>query len=60
MVTAVNFATLMAPSVHDMKNIIAAVSQAYESLIAQLPDELRNNATGGACMQIWLPLPRLF
>lgn len=43
MVNTVNFATLMASSVHDMKNIIAAVGQAYESLIAQMPDELRNS-----------------
>lgn len=43
MVKEINFATLMASSVHDMKNIIAAVSQAYESLIAQLPQQLRNS-----------------
>jgi signal transduction histidine kinase len=44
MVKQVDFATLMASSVHDMKNIIAAVSQAYESLVAQMPPELQQCA----------------
>lgn len=44
MVKAVDFATLMASSVHDMKNAIAAMGQAYESLLAQLPQELQQSA----------------
>lgn len=44
MVKQIDFSTLMASSVHDMKNIIAAVSQAYESLVAQLPPELQSSA----------------
>ena len=43
MVKQVDFSTLMASSVHDMKNIIAAVSQAYESLVAKLPAELQGS-----------------
>lgn len=43
MVKPINFSTLMASSVHDMKNIIAAISQAYESLVAQMPEELRRS-----------------
>jgi len=44
MVKQIDFSTLMASSVHDMKNIIAAVSQAYESLVAQMPVELQQSA----------------
>jgi hypothetical protein len=48
MVKQIDFSTLMASSVHDMKNIIAAVSQAYESLVAQLPPELQQSAEGAS------------
>lgn len=44
MVKHIDFSTLMASSVHDMKNIIAAVSHAYESLVAQMPAELQQSA----------------
>lgn len=44
MVKQIDFSTLMAASVHDMKNIIAAIGQAYETLLAQLPEELRRSA----------------
>lgn len=44
MVKRIDFSTLMASSVHDMKNILAAVSQAYESLLAQMPLELQQSA----------------
>ncbi len=44
MVKQIEFSTLMASGVHDMKNIIAAVSQAYESLLARMPEELRQSA----------------
>ncbi len=44
MVKQVDFSTLMASSVHDMKNVIAAVSHAYESLVAQMPTELQQSA----------------
>lgn len=43
MVKHIDFSTLMASTVHDMKNVIAAVSQAYESLLAQMPAELRRS-----------------
>lgn len=43
MVKHIDFSTLMASSVHDMKNIIAAVSQAYESLLAEMPPELQRS-----------------
>ena len=43
MVKHIDFSTLMASTVHDMKNIIAAVSQAYESLVAQMPPELQRS-----------------
>ena len=43
MVKQIDFSTLMASSVHDMKNIIAAVSQAYESLVAQMPPHLQQS-----------------
>ena len=43
MVKQIDFSTLMASTVHDMKNIIAAVSQAYESLLAELPVELQRS-----------------
>lgn len=44
MVNKIDFSTLMASSVHDMKNIISAISQAYESLLAQIPPELQSSA----------------
>lgn len=44
MVKQVDFSTLMASSVHDMKNAIAAIAQAYESLMAQVPPELHQSA----------------
>ncbi|NLC10248.1 MAG: sensor histidine kinase, partial [Gammaproteobacteria bacterium] len=44
MVKQIDFSTLMASSVHDMKNIIAAISQAYESLLAQMPKELQHSS----------------
>lgn len=43
MVKHIDFSTLMAASVHDMKNVIAAVSQAYESLLAQMPEALQHS-----------------
>ncbi len=43
MVKQIDFSTLMASSVHDMKNIIAAVGQAYESLLAKIPSELQES-----------------
>src|SRR5690554_926424 len=43
MVKQIDFSTLMASTVHDMKNIIAAVSQAYESLLAEMPAELQRS-----------------
>ncbi len=48
MVKTVDFSTLMASSVHDMKNAIAAIGQAYESLLAKLPPEL------GQCAEVSL------
>lgn len=44
MVKQIDFSTLMASSVHDMKNAIAAIGQAYESLLAQMPPELHHSA----------------
>ena len=43
MVKHIDFSTLMASTVHDMKNVIAAVSHAYESLFAEMPEELQNS-----------------
>ncbi|NLY12112.1 MAG: sensor histidine kinase [Gammaproteobacteria bacterium] len=43
MVKQIDFSTLMASTVHDMKNVIAAVSQAYESLLAEAPEELQRS-----------------
>lgn len=43
MVKHIDFSTLMASTVHDMKNVIAAVSQAYESLLAQMPEALQRS-----------------
>ncbi len=43
MVKHIDFSTLMASTVHDMKNVIAAVSQAYESLLAEMPKELQRS-----------------
>lgn len=43
MVKQIDFSTLMASTVHDMKNIIAAVSQAYESLLAEMPEALQRS-----------------
>lgn len=44
MVKKLDFSTLMAANVHDMKNIIAAITHAYEALLAQMPEELRRSA----------------
>lgn len=44
MVKPLDFSTLMASSVHDLKNVIAAMGQAYESLHARMPAELRESA----------------
>lgn len=44
MVKQVDFSTLMASSVHDMKNLVAAIGQAYESLHARMPAELQQSA----------------
>lgn len=44
MVKQIDFSTLMASSVHDMKNLVAAVSHAYESLRARMPPELQQSA----------------
>ena len=43
MVKQIDFSTLMASTVHDMKNVIAAVSQAYESLLAEMPEALQRS-----------------
>lgn len=43
MVKHIDFSTLMASTVHDMKNVIAAVSQAYESLLAEMPEALQRS-----------------
>lgn len=43
MVKHIDFSTLMASTVHDMKNIIAAVSHAYESLLAEMPEALQRS-----------------
>ena len=43
MVKHIDFSTLMASTVHDMKNVIAAVSQAYESLFAEMPEALQRS-----------------
>ncbi len=43
MVKQIDFSTLMASTVHDMKNVIAAVSQAYESLFAEMPEALQRS-----------------
>lgn len=44
MVKPIDFSTLMASSVHDLKNIIAAINQAHESLLAQLPEPLQQSS----------------
>lgn len=44
MVRTVDFSTLMASTVHDLKNVIAAIGQAYESLHAQMPETLQRSA----------------
>lgn len=43
MVKHIDFSILMAATVHDMKNVIAAVSQAYESLLAEMPEKLQRS-----------------
>lgn len=43
MVKHIDFSTLMASTVHDMKNVIAAVSHAYESLLAEMPEALQRS-----------------
>ena len=43
MVKQIDFSTLMVSTVHDMKNVIAAVSQAYESLLAEMPEALQRS-----------------
>lgn len=43
MVKQIDFSTLMASTVHDMKNVIAAVSQAYESLLSDMPEALQHS-----------------
>ena len=44
MVDKIEFSTLIASTVHDMKNILMVMDQTYDNLVAQLPIELQQSA----------------